>query len=197
LLSDLKIIRIERGAHHTLALTQTRDVYSWGMNEDGQVGVEREKDWQLIPIKIEGFVDQKILQISCGYYHSMSLTESGHVFNWGNNEFGKLGLGNEKDTFTPKIIKLDNVRISKICCGPFHSLVLSNDREIYAFGANDYGQIGTNKEKQIKPAKLFHQNVFVDIMSHWNENPTLELYYFRIFYSFFNTITPNMINAIL
>ncbi len=63
LLSDLKIIRIERGAHHTLALTQTRDVYSWGMNEDGQVGVEREKDWQLIPIKIEGFVDQKILQI--------------------------------------------------------------------------------------------------------------------------------------
>jgi alpha-tubulin suppressor-like RCC1 family protein len=90
LLSDLKIIRIERGAHHTLALTQTRDVYSWGMNEDGQVGVEREKDWQLIPIKIEGFVDQKILQISCGYY-SMSLTESGHVFSWGNNEFGKLG----------------------------------------------------------------------------------------------------------
>ncbi len=39
------------------------------------------------------FNDERIVMISCGYWHSMALTESGHVFSWSCNGFGQLGMG--------------------------------------------------------------------------------------------------------
>jgi alpha-tubulin suppressor-like RCC1 family protein len=36
-------------------------------------------------LKIYSFENEKIVMISCGYYHSLALTESGRVFGWGYN----------------------------------------------------------------------------------------------------------------
>jgi alpha-tubulin suppressor-like RCC1 family protein len=49
-----------------------------------------------------------------------------------------------------------------------HSLLLSCDGDIYVFGSNDYGQLGTDveDEKQLTPKKLIHSNKFIDIASH-------------------------------
>jgi len=37
----------------------------------------------------------KILQITCGNFHSMCLTDRSTVFSWGDSSFGRLGLGEE------------------------------------------------------------------------------------------------------
>ncbi len=44
---------------------------------------------QLIPIKIIGFNNEKVVAISCEECHILALTESGHVFSWGYNCFGQ------------------------------------------------------------------------------------------------------------
>jgi alpha-tubulin suppressor-like RCC1 family protein len=145
LLSELNIIDIKCRAFYSIGLTES-GVYEWVSNE-------------LKPIKVNGLEDEKVVMISCGYWHSMALTESGRVFSWGGNRSGQLGIGNTIDSNKSKLIKLNDVIIQKINCGRNHSLLLSSDGDIYAFGDNSWGQIGNgNKEIQLKPLKLLYKN---------------------------------------
>jgi alpha-tubulin suppressor-like RCC1 family protein len=65
----------------------------------------------------------------------MALTESDRVFGLGSNEYGQSGASD------PIIIELNDLKIQKISCGVFHSLLLSCDGDIYAFGGNRGGEV--------------------------------------------------------
>jgi hypothetical protein len=80
-LSDLKIAVIKCGAYHSMALTQSGQVYTWGENYLGQIGFGDNK-MKLTPTKVESFNEIKFKMISCGFNHSMALTESGCVYSW-------------------------------------------------------------------------------------------------------------------
>ncbi len=170
-LSDKQIIDICCGFSHSLALTSSGEVYAWGYNKFGQIANRRKglNEWfnecQSIPIKVNGFNDEKVIEISCGLCHSMALTQSGRVFSWGNNRFGQLGRNKTKDSNIALIILLSNkILIKKISCGQSHSLLLSSDGYIYWFGFNGC-------ETQITPKKLtINTNKFIDIESHFHYN---------------------------
>jgi hypothetical protein len=163
------IVQISCGPVNTLALTQNGDVYTWGYNKFGRIDNESDIKCQLIPIKLSDFSGEKVILISSGFEHSLALTLEGHVFSWGCNEFGQLGISKSVDfIYAPTLIKLPKVSIRKISCGSYHSLLLSSDGDIYAFGKNDCGQIGNGCfEKQIVPAKINCEAKFVDIYAHY------------------------------
>ncbi|XP_054155256.1 RCC1 and BTB domain-containing protein 1-like [Oppia nitens] len=163
-----RIVDISCGYDHSLALTATGDVYSWGDNSYGQLGNGNNFDIQSVPHKVKGFDSQEVIQISCGYYHSMAITKAGHVYGWGYNSEGELGLGNDiSQTIPTKINIMNGVIINKVVCGQYHSLLLSTDGDIYAFGCNQFGQIGNgNKMNQNFPYKIITGNKFSDIGSH-------------------------------
>jgi alpha-tubulin suppressor-like RCC1 family protein len=166
------VIDISCGARHSLVLTSSGEVYAWGCNELGVIGNGCNSD-QLIPIKVKGFNDERVVMISCGWSYSMALTECGHVYSWGYNGFGQLGIGNAVHSNQPKFVKVIddnecNVFIVKISCGTNHSLLLSNDGYIYAFGRNNYGELGNQKEEnELSPYKIKIETKFIDISSHW------------------------------
>jgi alpha-tubulin suppressor-like RCC1 family protein len=159
-LNDKQIIDICCGFNHSLVLTNSGELYAWGGNWFGQIGNEN-YDNQSIPIKVNGFNDEKIVMISCGEWHSMALTESGHVFSWGLNSSGQMGLENTNKANKPSIVSLSiKIPIKKISCGREHSLLLSRDGDIYWFGNNGC-------ETKISPKKLtINSNKFIDIASH-------------------------------
>jgi alpha-tubulin suppressor-like RCC1 family protein len=80
-LNGKHIIDICCGAGHSLVLTIDDDVYAWGRNDDGQIGNGKSGGYQLMPYHVKGFDGQKVKAISCGFYHSMALTETGNVFS--------------------------------------------------------------------------------------------------------------------
>jgi RCC1 and BTB domain-containing protein len=167
LLSDLNITDIKCGANHSLALTQSGEVYAWGSNLRGQIGCG-DNYIKSMPTKLKALNDIKIKMISCGFNHSMALTENGCVYSWGFNEFGQLGIGNTKDSNIPKQIEIKDIIIDKITCGAIHSLLLTNNGVIYAFGGNFRSQIGNGMKGDIEtPIKLNHEMRFIDIASHW------------------------------
>ncbi len=86
------VIDISCGAEHSLVLTNCGEVYAWGGNGRGQIGNGCNYN-QSIPIKVKGFNNERVVMISCGFWHSMTLTECGHVYSWGGNGFGQLGMG--------------------------------------------------------------------------------------------------------
>jgi hypothetical protein len=176
-LSAKKIIDICCGHYHSLALTNDGAVYAWGRNDSGQIGDGSNRD-QYLPIRVHGFNNEKVIMISCGSHHSMALTESGRVYSWGLNNCGQLGISNTYETNRPVAVSVDSFiwgkifsinNIEKISCGREHSLLLSRDGDIYAFGNNNKSQLGfnTNDNKQLFPSKLsINTNKFIDIKSH-------------------------------
>jgi hypothetical protein len=174
------VVDISCGEFHSLVLTNCGEVYAWGANDFGQIGNGCNDD-QSIPIKVKGFNNERVVMISCGYLHSMALTECGHVYSWGYNKFGQLGIGNTENSNEPKFVAVIdenkcNVFIEKISCGSFHSLLLSSDGNIYAFGRNSDGELGTqNEEDELSPHRIKIETKFIDIFSHWSENISIAL----------------------
>ncbi len=165
-LINKQIIDICCGYSHSLVLTNSGEVYAWGWNVWGQIGNGRsgENECQLIPIKVNGFNNEKVVMISYGFWYSTALTESGRVFSWGNNSYGQLGLNTPDDCIEkPSVMLLSNeLSIKKISCGRNHCLLLTSDENIYWFGFNWI-------EKQKTPKKLLmNENKFIDIASHFD-----------------------------
>jgi len=131
----------------------------------GQIGCGDDCD-KLVPTKVIGLNGNKVKMISCGCYHSMALTESGCVYIWGDNRCGQLGVESIENSNKANQLELKDIVIVKITCSAYNSLLLTNQKDIYAFGSNFFGQmIGSN---QIKPEKLNHEKKFIDIASHWS-----------------------------
>jgi alpha-tubulin suppressor-like RCC1 family protein len=174
------VIDISCGAYHSLVLTNCGEVYAWGSNYCGEIG-NGCNDNQSIPIKVKGFNNEKVVMISCGYYHSMALTKYGNVYSWGDNRFGQLGIGNTVDSNEPKFIAVIdenkcNVFIEKISCGFAHSLLLSSDGNIYTFGLNESGELGNQKEEnELSPQRIITETKFIDISSHWDKYISIAL----------------------
>lgn len=174
-LNDQNIIEICSGDGHTLALTSNGDVYAWGINEMGQVGVGNEELYPT-PIKLNGFDGQKIISISCGFLHSMALTEDGNVYSWGDNEFGQLGIGESiKNVNEPIKVRIE-FKIKKVICGRLHSLFLNYDGIIFAVGSNLNGQIGIgSRDNQMSPVMINCSEKFVDIAAYYTQNISLAM----------------------
>jgi tRNA A-37 threonylcarbamoyl transferase component Bud32 len=187
-LSDLNVKVIKCGSNHSLAATQTGEIYAWGWNYYGQIGCSDDK---LIPTRVEGLNDEKITMISCGTFHSIALTEKGRVFSWGGNSFGQLGIKDIEFSNKPQEIQLNDLTIEKISCGRLHTLLLSKEGVIYTFVKKSCaGIINQSNQTQNTLMKFEYEKRFIDIASHWNENISMGLSMDNIFY-FWNKCTEN------
>jgi alpha-tubulin suppressor-like RCC1 family protein len=67
-------------------------VYAWGTGTKGELGTGI-LETQLDPVVLEGLKGKNIIQVSCGDYHSMALSEQGDLYVWGRGREGQLGNG--------------------------------------------------------------------------------------------------------
>jgi hypothetical protein len=175
LLTELEIEIIKCGAFHSIALTKNGDIYVWGNNGNGEIGSGRNIDYHLMPIKVS--VDnERIISVSCGFQHSLALTVSYRVFGWGDNSCGQLGYDEEEYSNVPKLVESCNVLIKKISCGPFHSLLLSEDGVIFALGKFFQSRMDKkSRKKTSEPFILSNEQKFIEIASHWDQDISIGL----------------------
>lgn len=90
-MAQKRIIDITCGENHTLAVTEAREIYSWGAGQFGQLG-HGDLLRQNLPNKIVTLESHKIVQVSAGRRHSVALDDKGRIFVWGCNDLCQLGL---------------------------------------------------------------------------------------------------------
>ena len=98
------------------------------------------------PVQIGGEVfDIGIVKLASGAHHTLALTADGHVYGWGDPNFGKIGriVGSRKKNL--KALQIESIGVKgavDIFCGKQHSFYINKDGKTYAWGLNNYGQLG-------------------------------------------------------
>lgn len=154
-LSNKKVTQIAAGYSHSLALTADGDVYAWGSNNSGQLGLEHWTE-QTIPQRVTFFNTINIVSIASGGAHSFAITAEGIVYSWGSNWAGQLGLGHITDQATPqRVTFFDTRNVVSIVVGSHHSLALTAEGNVYSWGHSIIGQLGLgNTIHQTTPQRV-------------------------------------------
>uniref|UniRef100_A0A8C2CC59 HECT and RLD domain containing E3 ubiquitin protein ligase 4 n=1 Tax=Cyprinus carpio TaxID=7962 RepID=A0A8C2CC59_CYPCA len=156
-LSEVHIAQVACGNCHSLALARGGQIFSWGQNKYGQLGLGMQGAGVSSPQVVQSLQGVPFAQISAGGAHSFGLTLSGAVFGWGRNKFGQLGLSDNDDRCFPALLKtLRSQRVVYISCGEDHTAVLTKEGGVFTFGAGGYGQLGHNTtNNEVNPRKVF------------------------------------------
>ncbi|MBI4712698.1 MAG: fibronectin type III domain-containing protein [Planctomycetes bacterium] len=84
-------------------------------------------------------------QITVGGAHTVALMANGTLRSWGDNSVGQLGLGDSgagTNRLWPVQIGLDT-DWAEVTAGDAHTVAINNDGTLWAWGDNEFGQLGT------------------------------------------------------
>jgi regulator of chromosome condensation len=152
MLPPYSICQIACGTDHVLSLTTSGRVYAWGNGQQFQLGrrvLERSRSNGLIPRPL---ALSKIKLIGAGSYHSFAVNKAGETFAWGLNQFGQCAVGeggtDGESITTPTLVEgLQGYDIVWIGGGEHHSLALTSDGKLLAWGRLDINQLGIPKSQ--------------------------------------------------
>ncbi|KAL0244936.1 hypothetical protein GEMRC1_009016 [Eukaryota sp. GEM-RC1] len=108
------------------------DVYTSGFNNYGQLGYDGSSRSSHGKIQISN-----IIQIVASRRSSYALTATGHVFSWGDNGNGQLGLGDLRDRKKPNLIpNLTNIK--QIAGRRASVFALTGEGRVFGWGNGAY-----------------------------------------------------------
>ena len=115
-------------------------MYTFGIGRDGRLGhgsVETERT----PRRLQGI--GLVEQVSCGKAHTAALLRSGALLTFGSGGNGRLGHGGDENQHTPKLVEaIAHKDCIEVSCGGLHTIVVTKDQQVFAFGDGGDGQLG-------------------------------------------------------
>lgn len=140
------IEKLVSGQHHTLALAKGK-VFAWGDAECGKIGrASNTRNKNSAAMRIQPLGVKNAQDIFCGKNTSFYLTKKGVLYAFGQNNHGQLGIGNNLNTHDPSKVIFEDpseaAKIVNVTGGEHHSVAITSEGKVYAWGRNDEGQVG-------------------------------------------------------
>ncbi|MCK5353526.1 MAG: hypothetical protein KAJ63_00295, partial [Methyloprofundus sp.] len=124
----------------SLAVMSGGTVWSWGRNDVGQLGNGGVANSDT-PVQVVGL--SEIFTVASSDYHSLALKTDGTVWAWGANWYGQLGNGTLIDRHVPdQVLNITEVVAIAASGSSDYSLALKSDGTVWAWGNNEFGQLG-------------------------------------------------------
>jgi E3 ubiquitin-protein ligase HERC4 len=141
-LDGIHVTTVAAGDYHTLALTRCGRVYTWG--EEGRdspvhgLGEEIDglgEDDFFKPQLITALLGERVRAIAAVPMTSCAVTDTGALYTYGENKYGNLALGDPRDRDKSTLVQmLHGIRVVGVSMYATHTLALSADGSVYAFG---------------------------------------------------------------
>ncbi|HHV16717.1 MAG TPA: DUF1533 domain-containing protein, partial [Gelria sp.] len=152
--------KMAAGGRHTLLVDSSGNVWAWGQNDYGQLGIDNKKQ-QLEPVKVDSL--SNVVAVAAGDNHSLALDGSGNVYAWGRNNLYQLGNDTTDDSLTPtKVFE----GVKAIATAANYCLALKTDGTVWGWGEAGEANCGyslTNGNGRTPVQMCYNTNVPTDI----------------------------------
>lgn len=186
---SLYVDKIDSGCDHSMILLNDGTLFALGLNNNGQFGLipDKPEQFRVNPIIIskDNFANQKVVNVVCGYYHTLVLTKNGTLYATGRNEQSQIGHPGKKNVYKfEKIFYTDEYNniyqnnedicltndparglvITKIASSSHNSFILTNDGKLYGTGDDRFHSMGKRINLNFKIINIPHIDLpIVDI----------------------------------
>jgi alpha-tubulin suppressor-like RCC1 family protein len=161
---------LSAGEMHMCGLTSDGTAYCWGHSSYGQTGIGPIKTYPYWPpgptrvVTLEHFAS-----IYAGENHTCALTADGRAFCWGVNDYGQLASTTTEScgsrSSDPNVVVSSctsvpvaantTLRFVSLAVGWGHTCGLTASGELYCWGLNDSGQLGTgDTDNRFTPTRV-------------------------------------------
>ncbi len=143
---DNTIVAVSCGSSHTLALSSSGLLWSWGNNAQGQLGTNSMAANNPTPVQVSGL--SGVTAFAAGPTHSLAVVGSGPaatVWAWGSNSSSELGNTGPLSRVPVQVLSTDLAGVTAVAAGDGFSLALVGSgptSTIWAWGNNSSGQHG-------------------------------------------------------
>uniref|UniRef100_A0A8C4DR89 Alsin Rho guanine nucleotide exchange factor ALS2 b n=1 Tax=Dicentrarchus labrax TaxID=13489 RepID=A0A8C4DR89_DICLA len=160
LLLPRPVLQVSLGTRHGVLLVEGGQVYSFGELPWKQSQVpEPEK-----PTLESALSGQRVVAVAAGSFHSGAVTEDGGLHMWGDNGSGQCGLSGLSTVPNPTPVAVvdsdtsppQSVPVLELACGEQHTLALSAQREVWAWGSGCQLGLNVTVFPVWKPQKVEH-----------------------------------------
>ncbi|ENN82271.1 secretion-regulating guanine nucleotide exchange factor [Dendroctonus ponderosae] len=146
--------KVSCGLRHSAMITKERGLLVAGTGAKGQLGLgDNFDDNNYLSItRLPELED--VISVASGQNHTLALRENGTVLSWGENKFGQLGIApNVASSFIPlEVFCLEG--LENVYAGWTHSAAITRNGEVYTWGRDTYGQLGSPRDVPSKPEKI-------------------------------------------
>jgi alpha-tubulin suppressor-like RCC1 family protein len=125
--------------YRTFALTKEGEVYSWGKNNNGELGYPCVPEYGglvLTPKLVTALTGKKICAISDGYSFALGLTKDGKIYSWGSNRSCELGRPPQETISDPEEIPGFPYAIISVAAGTKHAVAIDKKGKLWMWGDN-------------------------------------------------------------
>ncbi|GMH37710.1 hypothetical protein BSKO_05583 [Bryopsis sp. KO-2023] len=129
---------------HVLAVTSSGEVWSWGSNSHGQLGLGTiDKSVQDPSRAFELGCGRKLVGAACGKTHSVVWSADGQLYACGDNSKGACGMEAEQE-LVPVFLEVDlpAAKVIDAACGDAITIVCSEEGGVWVAGDNPRSQCG-------------------------------------------------------
>lgn len=156
------VVRVRRGTSFTIALRDNGEVWSWGVNGDGRLGLgyAAATDYAAQARRIASLPSST--SIAVGLEFACALDNTGAVWCWGRNDVGQLGDGTLTNRSVPtRVVRADpampssNVPLTDvvaIATSTAQACAITSTRSLYCWGRNLVGQVGVDLAGDVQRA---------------------------------------------
>jgi len=161
-----KYKNIACGDNHSLAIDFSNNLYTWGNNSSGQLGLGPTPDTSRnYPSLVATPSSAYWLKAVGGSNHSLGLQSDGSLWAWGDNTYGQLGNGQSGLSSNVPISVTNplpsNIRWVDIAAGANVSMAITNTNQLYAWGSDISGQIGIVNPPYTTPQLISSPSNFI------------------------------------
>ena len=142
------------GYDHNLAIKPNGTMWSWGQFGNGGLGLGGSFQHRSSPTQIGALTTWS--KISADGSSSMAIKTDGTMWSWGNNDNGRLGLGDTTNQSSPVQIGALTTW-SSVSCGGYtgFAAAIKTDGTLWSWGYNIFGQLGLgNETNQSSPVQI-------------------------------------------
>ncbi|KAG7474724.1 hypothetical protein JOB18_015331 [Solea senegalensis] len=142
-----KVVQVIAGGMHTVCLSDTGHVYTFGCNDEGALGRDTAGlGTEMVPGKV--MLEEKVIQVSAGDSHTAALTDDGKVYLWGSfrDSNGVIGLLEPMNTSVVPVYVDMPEPVIKIASGNDHLVLVTLSGDLYTSGTAEQGQLGRVSE---------------------------------------------------